>query len=51
MPRLVLFTSADAHYSVKKLASFMGLGTDNVYLIETDDKGKMIASHLGKNSC
>lgn len=47
LPRLVLFTSADAHYSVKKLASFMGIGTDNVYLIDTDDVGKMDASHLG----
>lgn len=48
LPRLVLFTSADAHYSVKKLASFMGIGTDNVYLINTDDIGKMDADHLGK---
>jgi glutamate/tyrosine decarboxylase-like PLP-dependent enzyme len=47
LPRLVLFTSADAHYSVKKLASFMGLGTDNVYLINTDDVGKLDANHLG----
>lgn len=47
LPRLVLFTSADAHYSVKKLASFMGLGMDNVYLINTDSVGKMDASHLG----
>lgn len=47
LPRLVLFTSADAHYSVKKLASFMGMGTDNVYLINTDSNGKMDAGHLG----
>ncbi|XP_070497231.1 cysteine sulfinic acid decarboxylase [Chironomus tepperi] len=46
LPRLVLFTSADAHYSVKKLASFMGIGTDNVYLIRTDECGKMDMSHL-----
>jgi Pyridoxal-dependent decarboxylase conserved domain len=26
----------------------MGIGTDNVYLIETDEVGKMIISHLGK---
>lgn len=48
LPRLVLFTSADAHYSIKKLASFMGIGTDNVYLINTDDIGKMDTDHLGK---
>jgi glutamate/tyrosine decarboxylase-like PLP-dependent enzyme len=47
LPKLVLFTSADAHYSVKKLASFMGIGSDNVYLIRTDDIGKMDMKHLG----
>lgn len=26
----------------------MGIGTDNVYLINTDEVGKMDASHLGK---
>ncbi|KAK5639896.1 hypothetical protein RI129_010707 [Pyrocoelia pectoralis] len=45
-PRLVLFTSEDAHYSVKKMASFLGIGTDNVYLIKTDKVGKMDTSHL-----
>lgn len=48
LPRLVLFTSADAHYSVKKLASFMGIGSDNVYLINTDESGKMDMNHLGE---
>jgi hypothetical protein len=33
---------------VKKLASFMGIGTDNVYLIRTDEAGKMDMSHLGE---
>lgn len=46
LPRLVLFTSEDAHYSIKKLASFLGLGTDNVYLIKTDTRGKMCMEHL-----
>lgn len=49
LPRLVLFTSSDAHYSVKKLASFMGIGTDNVYLINTDDAGKIDVNHLGND--
>ncbi|XP_045462633.1 cysteine sulfinic acid decarboxylase [Harmonia axyridis] len=46
LPRLVLFTSEDAHYSIKKLASFEGLGSDNVYLIKTDSRGKMDVKDL-----
>lgn len=41
-----MFTSEDAHYSVKKLACFMGIGSDNVYLIKTDKVGKMDPDHL-----
>lgn len=39
--RLVVFTSEDAHYSITKLSSFMGLGSNNVIKIKTDLKGKM----------
>ncbi|XP_069701601.1 cysteine sulfinic acid decarboxylase [Periplaneta americana] len=46
LPRLVLFTSEDAHYSIKKMASFLGLGSDNVYLIRCNSKGKMDTKHL-----
>nr|XP_029715325.1 cysteine sulfinic acid decarboxylase-like [Aedes albopictus] len=46
LPRLVIFTSEDAHYSVKKLASFMGIGSDNVYPIRTDAIGKIRVDHL-----
>lgn len=46
MPRLVVFTSEDAHYSVKKLAAFLGFGYDNVYLVKVDDRGKMLVSDL-----
>lgn len=46
LPRLVIFTSEDAHYSVKKLASFMGIGSDNVYPIRTDAVGKIQPEHL-----
>ncbi|CAH1170096.1 unnamed protein product [Phaedon cochleariae] len=46
LPRLVLFTSEESHYSVMKLSSFMGLGSDNVYPISTDSRGKIIISHL-----
>lgn len=41
-----MFTSEDAHYSSGKLASFMGLGSDNVYKIKTCDRGKIIIEHL-----
>lgn len=46
MPRLVVFTSEDAHYSVKKLAAFLGIGYDNVYLVKVDSYGKMVVSDL-----
>lgn len=42
----MLFTSEDAHYSVQKLAAFMGIGADNVYKIQTDGRGKLRAEHL-----
>lgn len=46
LPRLVLFTSEDAHYSVKKMASFLGLGSDNVYHVQVDERGRMDVDHL-----
>lgn len=44
----MLFTSNDAHYSIKKLAAFEGIGSDNVYLVKTDKRGKMDAADLEK---
>lgn len=46
LPRLVVYTSVDAHYSIKKLCAFEGIGTDNLYLVNTDAKGKMDVGHL-----
>ncbi|XP_046659625.1 cysteine sulfinic acid decarboxylase isoform X2 [Homalodisca vitripennis] len=46
LPRLVLYTSIDAHYSVKKLATLQGLGSDNVYLVKTDALGRMDVEDL-----
>lgn len=46
LSRLVMFASEDAHYSSAKLASFMGLGSDNVYKVKTCDRGKMQMEHL-----
>ncbi|XP_060036465.1 acidic amino acid decarboxylase GADL1 isoform X4 [Erinaceus europaeus] len=48
LPRLILFTSAECHYSMKKAASFLGIGTENVYFVETDGRGKMIPEELDK---
>lgn len=44
--RLVVFTSEDAHYSVKKLAAFLGIGTNNTYEVKTDERGKMCVIDL-----
>ena len=38
---MVLYTSEDAHYSIKKMAVLQGIGSENVYLIKTDARGKM----------
>ncbi|XP_062814266.1 acidic amino acid decarboxylase GADL1 isoform X2 [Anolis carolinensis] len=48
MPRLVVLTSDECHYSVKKAASFLGIGTQNVYFIKSDERGKMIPEELEK---
>ncbi|XP_073519037.1 cysteine sulfinic acid decarboxylase isoform X2 [Phyllobates terribilis] len=46
LPRLVVFTSQESHYSVQKGAAFLGIGTDNVILVETNERGKMIPEDL-----
>ncbi|UYV81661.1 hypothetical protein LAZ67_20001842 [Cordylochernes scorpioides] len=43
---LVCYASDQGHYSTKKGASFMGFGTDNVHIIPTDDRGRMIPEEL-----
>ncbi|SPP82540.1 cysteine sulfinic acid decarboxylase [Drosophila guanche] len=43
---LIIFTSEDAHYSVEKLAMFMGFGSDHVIKIATNEVGKMRLSNL-----
>ena len=44
--QLVAFTSEECHYSITKAANWMGLGTDNVIKVTSDDKGRMIPSAL-----
>ncbi|XP_075683291.1 acidic amino acid decarboxylase GADL1 [Rhinoderma darwinii] len=46
VPRLVMFTSEECHYSMKKAAAFLGIGTNNVYFVKADDQGKMIPEDL-----
>ncbi|KAJ9579584.1 hypothetical protein L9F63_004769, partial [Diploptera punctata] len=45
-PTLVAFTSEDGHYSVKKGAHWLGIGTENVIPVKTDSGGCMIPSDL-----
>lgn len=46
MPRLVLFASEDAHYSIYKMAALQGLGEDGVITVKTDSEGRMDVNHL-----
>ncbi|XP_071451165.1 cysteine sulfinic acid decarboxylase-like [Hetaerina americana] len=45
-PPLVAFASRDAHYSLRKGANWLGLGTDNIIAVPTDSRGKMIPAEL-----
>ncbi|XP_048867319.1 glutamate decarboxylase 1 [Brienomyrus brachyistius] len=45
-PRLALFTSEHSHYSIRKAAGVLGIGTENVFLVKCDKRGKMIVSDL-----
>uniref|UniRef100_A0A8C0VSM9 Cysteine sulfinic acid decarboxylase n=1 Tax=Cyanistes caeruleus TaxID=156563 RepID=A0A8C0VSM9_CYACU len=50
LPRLGLFASQESHYSILKGAALLGIGTDNVHLVRTDERwvGKMIPEELEK---
>lgn len=43
---LVLFTSNLCHYSVGKGANFLGIGTNNVIYVQTNNKGQMCIDDL-----
>ena len=45
---LVAFTSDESHYSVVKAANWLGVGSDNVVKVTTDDGGRMIPSDLDR---
>ncbi|KAK5914559.1 hypothetical protein CgunFtcFv8_008992 [Champsocephalus gunnari] len=46
LPRLALFTSEHSHYSGKKSASVLGIGSENVFVVKCDERGKMIPADL-----
>ncbi|XP_036374781.1 glutamate decarboxylase 1 [Megalops cyprinoides] len=46
LPKLVLFTSEQSHYSIKKAAMVLGIGTENVFVVKCDERGKMIPREL-----
>lgn len=45
-PPLACFTSQAAHYSIKKGAHWLGLGTDSIYEVKTDDRDRMVPEEL-----
>ncbi|XP_070548106.1 cysteine sulfinic acid decarboxylase-like isoform X2 [Ptychodera flava] len=46
LPRLILFTSEQSHYSIQKGAALLGMGTNSVILVKCDERGKMIPGDL-----
>ncbi|KAI4789775.1 hypothetical protein KUCAC02_035039 [Chaenocephalus aceratus] len=46
VPRLAIFTSAESHYSVKKGAAYLGIGTDNIVVVKVDEGGRLIPEDL-----
>jgi glutamate/tyrosine decarboxylase-like PLP-dependent enzyme len=43
---MCVFVSSDAHYSHNKAMMLLGLGLDNLILVDTDQEGRMIPSDL-----
>nr|NP_001027786.1 cysteine sulfinic acid decarboxylase [Ciona intestinalis]BAB88855.1 cysteine sulfinic acid decarboxylase [Ciona intestinalis] len=46
LPRIVIFVSKHSHYSNKKNASLLGIGSDDVIAVATDNSGRMDCSDL-----
>ncbi|PIK35729.1 putative glutamate decarboxylase-like protein 1, partial [Apostichopus japonicus] len=44
----IIFASDVSHYSAIKGASFMGIGSDNIEKVKSDDRGRMIPDELEK---
>lgn len=43
---LVAFTSIESHYSCRKAAHWLGIGTDNLVAVAVDGRGRMLADDL-----
>lgn len=46
---LVAFTSDQSHYSIQKAVHWLGIGTDNLITIKTDEFGCMSIDNLIEN--
>ncbi|XP_022815536.1 cysteine sulfinic acid decarboxylase-like [Spodoptera litura] len=46
LPEIVIFTSQDSHYSIKKAAHWLGFGTDSIRIMPTNDHGQMLVEKL-----
>lgn len=46
---LVAFSSEESHYSIKKAIHWLGMGTDNLILVQTDHNGCMSIKSLIEN--
>lgn len=44
--KMIVYTSAESHYSIAKNAALTGIGREQVRLVNTNHKGEMLASHL-----
>ncbi|XP_069120944.1 glutamate decarboxylase 1-like [Argopecten irradians] len=45
-PQMVVFTSSHSHFSMKKSASLLGLGTEGVVYVDCDSSGRMLPEDL-----
>ncbi|XP_052754149.1 glutamate decarboxylase 1-like [Galleria mellonella] len=46
LPEVVVFTSEDSHYSIKKAAHWLGFGTESVKVVKTNENGQMVVKDL-----
>ncbi|GBP26639.1 Glutamate decarboxylase 1 [Eumeta japonica] len=46
LPEMIIFTSEDSHYSVRKAAHWLGFGTDSVRLVRVNEHGQMLTDEL-----